>query len=421
MIHFQIWDEIVASLRRNKLKTALTGFAVAWGIFMLIVLLAAGNGLKNGMAMNYKDDSKLAVWVWAGKTNLPYKGLSTNRNIQFTNKNESILRNDFDATIQELSPLVDMRGKNVMYKNEKGIHDVRGVLPEFVPIEALEMLPNQGRFINQLDCEHKRKVVVVSSKFVQDFFKDESPIGKQLSIDGIMFTVIGVFKEVPRSWQKLVYIPLPTAQHLYGFGDKVHELSFNLKMQNEANVEESKQIMDDIKQRFASYHQFDVEDTGAMGYWNTLENYLFTQKLFAGISIFVWIVGIGTLIAGIVGISNIMLISVKERTKEFGIRRALGAKPSSIILLVVLESIIITAFFGYIGMVLGVGLTEGIDFVMRQMPMDETGAVFFYNPTIELNLVFAATLLLIIAGVVAGYFPARRAIKIKPIDALRDE
>jgi putative ABC transport system permease protein len=421
MIQFQIWEEILASMKRNKLKTALTGFAVAWGIFMLIVLLAAGNGLKNGMALNYKDDSKLAVWVWSGRTNLAYKGLPTKRNIQFTNTNETILRKDFNTTVGELSPLVDMRGKNVMYKNEKGMHDVRGVLPEFVPIESLEMLPNQGRFINQLDCEQKRKVVVVSSKFVQDFFKDESPIGKQLSVDGIMFTVIGVFKEVPRSWQKLVYIPLPTAQQLYGFGDKVHELSFNLSLQDETNVEESKQIMDNIKHRFASYHQFDAEDEGAMGYWNTLENFLFTQKLFAGISIFVWIVGIGTLIAGIVGISNIMLISVKERTKEFGIRRALGAKPSSIIVLVVLESIIITAVFGYIGMVLGVALTEGIDFVMRQMPVDETGAVFFYNPTIELNLVIAATLLLIVAGVIAGYFPARRAVKIKPIDALRDE
>ncbi len=421
MIQFQIWEEILASMKRNKLKTALTGFAVAWGIFMLIVLLAAGNGLKNGMALNYKDDSKLAVWVWSGRTNLAYKGLPTQRSIQFTNTNETILRKDFNTTVGELSPLVDMRGKNVMYKNEKGMHDVRGVLPEFIPIEALEMLPNQGRFINQFDCEQKRKVVVVSSKFVQDFFKDESPIGKQLSVDGIMFTVIGVFKEVPRSWQKLVYIPLPTAQQLYGFGDKVHELSFNLSLQDETNVEESKQIMDNIKQRFASYHQFDAEDEGAMGYWNTLENFLFTQKLFAGISIFVWIVGIGTLIAGIVGISNIMLISVKERTKEFGIRRALGAKPSSIIVLVVLESIIITAVFGYIGMVLGVALTEGIDFVMRQMPVDETGAVFFYNPTIELNLVIAATLLLIVAGVIAGYFPARRAVKIKPIDALRDE
>ena len=148
---------------------------------------------------------------------------------------------------------------------------------------------------------------------------------------------------------------------------------------------------------------------------------LFTQKLFAGISIFVWIIGVGTLIAGIVGISNIMLISVKERTKEFGIRRALGAKPSSIIVLVVLESIIITAFFGYIGMVFGVGLTEGVNYVMKQMPMDETGAVFFYNPTIQLDLVMVATVLLIIAGVIAGYFPARKAIRIKPIDALRDE
>lgn len=421
MIHFQLWEEIFASLRRNKLKTALTGFAVAWGIFMLIVLLAAGNGLKNGMALNYKNDSKLAVWMWSGRTNLAYKGLPTKRNIQFTNTNETILRKDFDASIGELSPLIDMRGKNVMYKNEKGIHDVRGVLPEFVPIEALVMLPNQGRFINQLDCDHKRKVVVVSSKFVQDFFKDESPLGKQLSIDGIMFTVIGVFKEVPRSWQKLVYIPLPTAQSLYGFGDKIHEISFNLHMQNETNVDESKQIMDNIKQRFASYHQFDVEDEGAMGYWNTLESFLFTQKLFAGISIFVWIIGVGTLIAGIVGISNIMLISVKERTKEFGIRRALGAKPSSIIVLVVLESIIITAFFGYIGMVFGVGLTEGVNYVMKQMPMDETGAVFFYNPTIQLDLVMVATVLLIIAGVIAGYFPARKAIRIKPIDALRDE
>ncbi len=421
MIRFQFWEEVFASLKRNKLKTALTGFAVAWGIFMLIVLLAAGNGLKNGMAMNYKDDSKLAIWVWTGRTTMPYQGLPINRRIQFTNFNEHILRTEFADNIAEMSPLVDIRGKNVLYGKERGLHDVRGVNHEFVPIESLEMMPGQGRFINKQDCDFKRKVVVVSSKFAKDYFGEETPIGKQISLDGIMFTVIGVFKEVPRSWQKLVYIPITTAQQLYGFGEFVHELSFNLKLKNEDSVEESKEIMEKITQRFAIYHQFDAEDKGAMGYWNTLESYLFTQKLFAGINLFVWIIGIGTLMAGIVGVSNIMLISVKERTKEFGIRRAIGAPPVSILTMVVVESIIITALFGYIGMVIGVGLTELVAFVVSQIPMEESGAIFFYNPTVDLQLVLIATLLLVIAGVIAGFFPARKAIKIKPIEALKEE
>ena len=286
MIHFQLWDEIYASLRRNKLKTALTGFAVAWGIFMLIVLLAASNGLKNGMALNYKNDSKLAVWVWSGRTNLVYNGLPTNRSVQFTNKNLDILQKDFAENIGELSPIVDNNNKTVVYGNEKDVYDVRGVIPEFMPIEALEMEPNQGRFINQYDCDAKRKVAVISSNLVQGLFKDEPPIGKQISVDGLMFTVIGVFKNAS-SWQKLLYIPVTTAQQLYGYGDKIDEFSFNLILNNENSVEESKQVMEKITQRFATFHQFDAEDTGAMGYWNTLERFLFTQSLFAGITIFV--------------------------------------------------------------------------------------------------------------------------------------
>ena len=419
MVGFQMWHEIFSSLRRNKLKTALTGFAVAWGIFMLIVLLAAGNGLKNGMALNFKEDSKTAVWMWTGFTNMPYKGLPTNRHIQFTNNDYNILRKEFSG-VGELSPIIDLQ-KNVVYNREQGAYNLRGVMPDFIDIEDLKMEPNQGHFINQLDCREARKVVVVSSGFASDYFKNESPLGKQVSVDGIMFTICGVYIEPPRSFDKRMYIPITTAQQLYGYADKINEICFNLNLKEENSIEESKQIIDGLKTRLASYHQFDVGDSGAMGFFNTLENFMFTQKLFAGISLFVWIIGIGTLIAGVVGISNIMLISVKERTKEFGIRRAIGAQPGSILSLVIIESVGITGFFGYIGMVLGVALTETVNYFMQKMPTGDNSVTMFYNPTVDLNLVLAATLLLVIAGVLAGYFPARNAVKIKPIDALRDE
>lgn len=417
MFDFDSLREIGATINKNKLRTFLTGFSIAWGIFMLIVLLGAGNGLKNGITSNFSRRAKNAVSVGGGFVSMPYKGLPVDREIKFDNKDYDLLRNKIPEA-DYVSAQIERRA-TISFNKEYGSWGMFGVYPDAAYISNIDMSTGKGRFINQIDMDQRRKVIVINTEMEQVLFKGEESLGKYVTSDGIAYQVIGVYKDETGRTNVPCYIPFSTAQSLYGQGYKVDRLDFTVKglttmPQNEAFVKR-------LREKLGALHNFDPEDKSAIWVWNTAEDAVQTESIFGAITMFIWVVGIASLIAGIVGVGNIMLITVKERTREFGIRKAIGANPYSILKLVLLESIIITTTFGYIGMVVGVGLTELISEGMKMAPSGDGGPSVFKDPTVDLGIVLAATLVLIVSGVFAGYIPAKRAVSISPIEAMRAE
>ena len=416
MFDIDIWQEILATIKKNKMRTFLTGFSVAWGIFMLMILLGAGNGLSNGVSANFMNDAVNAMWIWTGETTIPYQGMKSGRPIQFHNQDQE--------TVQKVSGVGVSSGRYFMgntrysYHKESGEYTTITCQPEIKEVEKLIL--NDGRFINQIDIIQNRKVVVLGADIKTALFKDSTALGEYVNVNNVPFKVIGICTEPGSTRNRNAYMPLSTAQIVFNGSNRLHNLALTINAQT---LEESKTIEEQIRNALAKQHKFDPKDEGVIGLYNKLENYIQTMKIFQAIKIFIWIIGIGTLIAGIVGVSNIMLIVVKERTKEIGIRKAIGASPSSVIGLILLESILITTIAGYIGLVLGTGLMEMINYFMVQSagPATEQGGSIFLNPTVDFNIAVAATLLLIVAGAIAGYIPAKRAASIKPIVALRDE
>jgi putative ABC transport system permease protein len=418
MFDIDKWQEIFATMKKNKMRTFLTGFSVAWGIFMLMILLGAGNGLSNGVAANFMDDAVNAMWIWTGETKLPYEGMKSGRQIQFHNEDKE--------EVQKVKGVGASSGRYFMgntrysYGKESGEYTTITCHPELIEIE--KFIINEGRFINPIDFLQKRKVVVLGKDIKTALFKDSTAVGKYVNINMVPFKIIGVCSEPGSTRTRNAYIPVSTAQTIFNGSNKLHNLALTI---NANTLEETKEVESQIRTTLAHIHKFDPKDEGAIGLYNKLENYIQTMRIFQAIKIFIWIIGIGTLIAGIVGVSNIMLIVVKERTKEIGIRKAIGASPSSVIGLIILESVLITTVAGYIGLILGAGLMELINYFMVQAaasapPSDQTETMFL-NPTVDFNIAIAATMLLIIAGTIAGYIPAKRAASIKPIVALRDE
>jgi putative ABC transport system permease protein len=304
------------------------------------------------------------------------------------------------------------------YNKESGEYTTITCHPELKDVENLIL--NEGRFINKIDILQKRKVVVLGVDIKTALFKDSTALGEYVNINNVPFKVVGISTEPGSTRNRNAYMPVSTAQMIFSGSNRLHNLALTI---NAETLEESQAIEDQIRNSLARQHKFDPKDEGAIGLYNKLEQYIQTMKIFQAIKIFIWIIGIGTLIAGIVGVSNIMLIVVKERTKEIGIRKAIGASPASVIGLIMLESILITTIAGYIGLVLGTGLMEMINYSMVQSGggAPEQGESVFLNPTVDFNIAVASTLLLIIAGAIAGYIPAKRAASIKPIVALRDE
>lgn len=421
MFDFDNFREIFSTIRKNKLRTFLTGFSVAWGIFMLIVLLGAGNGLRNGVLSNFRNMSSNKVSVWPGYTTMPYKGMPTNRSIRFKDTDLTAIKNAHSEI--DLVSAVVYHTDTLSYGEEYGTYSLRATFPAHGLIDNIKMPVGNGRFINDIDIRQKRKVIVISPRMKEVLFRSENPLGKHIHAGNVAYQVIGIYEDENNSNDAPAYIPFSTGQALYNSGYGIGQISFTLKGLK------TKQENEDFEQRFREtmgrLHRFDPTDKGSLYMWNTAEDFLMLNGMISAITLFLWIIGIGTLTAGIVGVSNIMLITVRERTREFGIRKAIGATPFSILKLIIIESILITAIFGYIGMILGVGVTEAVNYVMETMNMgkasSEDDMAIFLNPTVNLGIALSATALLVVAGVLAGYFPARKAVKVTAIEAMRTE
>jgi len=410
MFFIDRWEEIFSTIRKNKLRTFLTGFSVAWGIFMLIILLGSGQGLENGVQEQFESSAVNTLWLWGGETSMAYQGLQPGRDIEFENS-------DYDNIKQTVYGIEYMAGRSrvwgsntVSYKNEYGDFSIRSVHPDYGVIEKIKQI--EGRYINPFDIKNTQKVATIGVAVKEALFKEQDALGEYINIKGVPFKVVGIFEDDDgrQDNQRVVYIPVTTAQKTFMNRDRLNTIAITVESKD---VEDSKRMEDEVRTIMATRHHFDKEDDRAMHIWNGVDEYEQIMNLFAAIRIFIWIVGIGTIIAGIVGVSNIMMIAVKERTKEIGIRKSMGATPNSIILLILQESLFITGFAGYVGLVLGVGLLELIS------PHLESD--FFKNPEADIQVAISATIVLIFAGLVAGYIPARKAASIKPVEALRDE
>lgn len=406
------WQEIFHTIEKNKLRTFLTGFSVGWGIFILIILLGFGKGLQYGVSNTFNDTSTNSIWVFGGQTSIPHKGIKPGRFVRFDNSDYELVSERMPE-VKASSGRLYLGNNEVSYNGEHGTFNIRTVHPDHQLIE--KTLTIKGRFLNHKDIEEKRKVVSIGSLVKDALFVDgKDPIGEYIEVSGVPFKVIGVFEdEGGENEQEILYIPISTAQIVFNGSDRVDMFMVNLK--EGASVEESEAMVAKLRKSMAERHNFSPEDERAIRFWNNVESFMQFQNLFEGIRIFIWIIGIMTIIAGIVGVSNIMMIVVKERTKEIGIRKALGATPWSVVSLIMMESVLITSVFGYIGLVLGVGL---IELISRFVPPDSE---YFKNPEVNFTVAISATIILVIAGTLAGLIPAQKAARIKPIVALRDE
>ena len=413
-----IFQEIIGTLKRNKLRTALTGFAVAWGIFMLIVLLGAGNGLMNAFELQSGNMSMNSMEIWPGQTSMPYKGLKEGRNIKLTEKELELTRG-MKEHITHASAIISQGGVNVSNKQDHLSIQLTGVMPNYPETNGLQL--KEGRFINQLDMQQKRKVIVIHEKTAQMLFDDDTSkaIGKYLNASGIPYLVIGIYTSMLEEFSPTAYLPYSTLQLIYNKGDAIGSIVF--LTQGITDLAGSETFEQAYRTAIGKAKQFDAEDRSAIHVWNRFTQYLQQQTASDLLRTSIWVIGIFTLLSGIVGVSNIMLITVKERTREFGIRKALGAKPTSILWLIIAESITITTFFGYIGMVAGILATEYMNSISGEQVVDlgVGSATVFVDPTVDIHIAIQATLTLIIAGTLAGFFPARKAVMIRPIEALR--
>ncbi len=409
MFDLDKWQEIFSTIRKNRLRTILTGFSGAWGIFILIILLGSGQGLKNGAEHQFLSDASNAIWIEGGETSIAYQGMQIGRRIKLKNEDFEYLKNNIDGleyiTCHQDVPNV----KSINYKNEKGSFLVRSCAADHSKLEVAKIV--SGRFINETDVVEARKVCVIGKPVQTALFKDEDPIGKYLDVSGILYKVVGVFKDEGRQDNDRLYVPISTMQKSYNGKDYVSVIWFST---GNASLISSNRMMEEAKSYIYSKYKIHPDDERAMFIFNNNENYKNVMNLLNGITFFVWIIGIGTIIAGIVGVSNIMMIVVKERTKEIGVRKALGATPFSVVSLIIQESILITGFAGYLGLVLGVVVTE---LAKAFMPPSD----FFRNPEVDLGIAITATILLVIAGAISGFVPALKAARIRPIEALRDE
>lgn len=415
------WQEIMIVLKKNKLRTFFTAFGVFWGIFLLVIMMGSGNGLRNATYAGFGDMATNSFFMWTQRTTIPYKGFPRGRFFNFRNSDTEAIREqvpEADLIAPKLQAWGFRGGGNNVVRGERsGAFDIMGDVPDFFKINPMDLV--YGRFINQTDIDETRKVIVIGNRVYQEMFEaGENPLGEYLRIQGVYFKVVGVIRSKMSGHgaerdEGAVYMPFNTLQKTYNLGDRVGWYSITAKEGYSAS-EVEKKVKDLMKKR----HHIHPDDDRAVGSWNMEKEFNKFNNLFMGINILVWIVGTGTLFAGVVGVSNIMLIVVKERTKEIGIQRAIGATPANIMSQVIIEAVFLTTLAGYIGLVFGVAI---IEMVNRAIGNNQGGDMMFQNPEIDFNMALTALGILIISGIFAGMIPARRAVRIKPIDALREE
>ena len=413
MFDSEQWREVFDNIAKNKLRAILTGVSVFTGIYMLIILLGAGRGLRNGFEQGFKGNAINAIHIWGGTTSKPYHGLAANRDVELDNEDLEALRRGMDELDKSSGKYRLRRGESLLnYKEKFGNYSIHGIEPEYLHLEDQIMVA--GRFINELDMEEGRKVIVLADDSRDKLFDKADPLHNWVQVNGIPFEVVGVYKFESGRGQNdrsSVFLPLSTAQRVFGGERTLNQISFTM---HTTTLEGSLRAAQRARSILANRHQFDPADERAIWVENSLENYITFSSVFTGINTFIWIMGIGTIIAGIMGVSNIMLIVVKDRTKEIGVRKALGATPGNVISQVMIEAVVVTAMAGYGGLLLGIATLESI---ARLLP----GGPMFKDPEVSMSIAVQALVLLIITGSLAGLIPARRAARIRPIEALRDE
>lgn len=414
MFSLERWEEIFETIRKNKLRTFLTGLSVASGIFILVILLGIGQGMRNGISAEFEQDAANILYVWTGRTSVEHKGLNPGREIRLKNTDYETTAQKYIDELEYKSAVYRIWNGIVNYKKESGSYRVEGVLPDYQFLENTPLI--QGRYLNYQDYQNYEKVAVIGKVVKNDLFKEEDPVGEYVEISGINFKVIGVFSDPGGEREEnRVYVPLSTAQRVFNGQHYINNMAFTLEKEDnfEAALAASNKFSAELQQFLKEQHSIAPEDTRAININNSLENAKRFYDLMDMIKFFFWGVGICTIIAGIVGVSNIMLIIVKERTREIGVRKALGAEPLSIVGMVLHESIFVTAIAGLVGLIGSLALLELVG------PMIETN--FIANPSVDFGVALTTVIILIVAGALAGFFPAYRAARIKPIVALRDE
>ena len=408
MIDVDKWQEIFNSISKHKLRTVLTAFGVAWGIFMLVLLLGAGNGLENGINYQFEGDALNSIWINPGRTSVPFRGLKEGRRIQLTNDDYDYILDQF-AQIEDMSGKYFLRGNKVaVYKNKSLSFSIQGVHEDGQVVESLEI--TEGRFINQQDLDETRKIAVIGGFVKRDLFEGSDPLGEQIVLDGASYKVVGVFNDPEgENTMRRIYLPISTVQKVYSTHDKLDQL---VLVAGNLSVAEMNRLEDEVTAGLKERKLIAPEDRRALRIFNMAEEYQSVMGLMTAIRGITWIVGIFSMIAGVIGVSNIMLIIVKDRTKEIGIRKALGATPRSIIGMIFQESIFITAIAGYLGLAFGIFVLWGLQGVETE---------YFRSPEVNVWLAIFATLILVLAGVMAGLLPAMQAARINPVTAIKSE
>jgi len=409
MFDLDLWREIFQSINKNRTRSLLSGFTVAFAILLFTILFGIANGLQNTFEQEFIDTASNSIFIMAGQTSIAKDGLQAGRKIQFKNEDYEYVKKEFGDKVEFITSRV-MKNVNASYKNEKNSYSLIAVHPDYQFVE--KNIIQEGRYINQSDLDNRTKVIVLGRLVEEDLFINESAIGKYVNLNGIQFKVVGIFTdEGGDEEERIIYMPLTTSQHLYGNNDYIDQMTLTYKP--ELNYEEALGFSNLLTRKLKSRFSVANDDQRGIRVFNMAEATQQIDQMTLGLTVIILVIGFGTLIAGVVGISNIMIFIVKERTKEIGIRKALGATPRSIISIILIESMLITAIAGYVGLLIGVGVLKLIG------PSLEI--YFITNPGVNNGLVFGATVTLVLAGAIAGYLPAQKASQIKPIVALRND
>jgi len=409
MFDLDLWREIFQSINKNRTRSLLSGFTVAFAILLFTILFGIANGLKNTFKEEFVDTATNSIFIMGGQTSKASEGYQAGRKIQFKNEDYQYVKDEFNDKIEFISSRV-YKSVNASYKTEKNTYSLAAVYPDYQFVE--KNIIKEGRYINQSDIKNSTKVVVIGRLVEEDLFIKDSALGNYINLNGIQFKVVGVFSdEGGDDEERIIYMPLTTSQHLYGNNDFIDQL--NLTYNPSLNYDEALGFSSLLTRKLKSKFSVSADDQSAIRVFNMAEGTKTVDQMTLGLTVIILVIGLGTLIAGIVGISNIMIFIVKERTKEIGIRKALGATPKSIISIILIESMLITAIAGYVGLLIGVGVLELVG------PSLEV--YFIKNPGVDNSLVAGATITLVLAGALAGYLPAKKASEIKPIVALRND